>query len=74
MRWSLVRHITDQYVNAMTEKEPSKSHEQLKASKIKRDEEHFALIEDHVINNATDTFYIATHPATLLNIWHACHS
>ena len=58
----------------MTEKEPNKSHEQFKASKMKQDEDHFGLIEEHIMNNATDTFDIATHPATLLNIWHACHS
>ena len=34
MRWSPVRHITGQYVNAMTEKEPSKSHGQLKTSNM----------------------------------------
>ena len=74
MRWSLVRNITDQCVNAMAEKETNKLQEQFKASKMNQDEEHFVLIEEHIINNATDTFDIATHPATLLNMWHACHS
>ena len=67
MRWSLVRHITDQCVNTMTEKVTNKLHKQFKASEMKQDEEHFVLIEEDIINNATDTFDIATHPATLLH-------
>ena len=34
---------------------------------MKEYEEHVVLIEEHIINNATDSFDIATHPATSVN-------
>ena len=51
-----------------------KSHEQLKATKMKQDEETFVLIGEHIINNQTDPFDIATHPATLVNIATGMHA
>ena len=53
MRWSLVRHITGQYVKDMIDAKDSdeqaqnKEHASLQPSKLKQDAEHARIIEEH---------------------------
>ena len=53
MRWSLVRHITGQYVEVKIDDEDTdeqskdKNHASLKPSQLKQDAEHARIIEEH---------------------------
>ncbi|CAC5420134.1 unnamed protein product [Mytilus coruscus] len=79
VRWTLTRHFLASFSNAMNDRgditnKSDNSHEEIKQTALKRDEEQVQAIVNHLNQTMTDPFDIDAHPPCLINISTGMHS
>jgi len=72
VRWTLTRHFLASFVSAMNDS--NTSHEEMKQTTLKRDEEQVQAIVNHLSETMTDPFDIEDHLPCLMNISTGMHA
>ena len=75
VRWTLTRHFLASFISAMNDRAgitstSNTSHEEMKQTTLKRDEEQVQAIVNHLSETMTDPFDIEDHLPCLMN---ACY-
>ena len=78
-RWTLTRHFLASFSSAMNDRAgitstSNTSHEEMKQTTLKRDEEQVQAIVNHLSETMTDPFDIEDHPPCLMNISTGMHA
>jgi hypothetical protein len=79
VRWTLTRHFLTSFSSAMNDRAgitstSNTSHEEMKQTALKRDEEQVQAIVNHLNETMTDPFDIEAHPPCLMNISTCMHA
>ena len=79
VRWTLARHFLASFSRAMNDRAcitntSNTSHEEMKQTALKRDEEQVQTIVNHLNETMTDPFDIEAHPPCLMNISTGMHA
>jgi hypothetical protein len=79
VRWTLTRHFLASFISAMNDRTgitstSNTSHEEMKQTTLKRDEEQVQAIVNHLSETMTDPFDIEDHPPCLMNISTGMHA
>ena len=79
VRWTLTRHFLASFSSAMNDRAgitstSNTSHEEMKQTALKRDEEQVQAIVNHLSETMTDPFDIEAHPPCLMNISTGMHA
>ena len=79
VRWTLTRHFLTSFSSAMNNRAgitstSNTSHEEMKQTALKRDEEQVQAIVNHLNETKTDPFDIEAHPPCLMNISTCMHA
>ena len=79
VRWTLTRHFLASFSSAMNDRagitsNSNTSHEEMKQTALKRDEEQVHAIVNHLSEAMTDPFDIEAHPPCLMNISTGMHA
>jgi hypothetical protein len=79
VRWTLTRHFLASFSSAMNDRAgitstSNTSHEEMKQTALKRDEEQVQAIVNHLNETMTDPFDIEAHSPCLMNISTGMHA
>ena len=79
VRWTLTRHFLSSFSSAMNDRAgitstSNTSHEEMKQTALKRDEEQVQAIVNHLNETMTDPFDIEAHTTCLMNISTGMHA
>jgi hypothetical protein len=79
IRWTLTRYFLASFSSAMNDRAgitstSNTSHEEMRQTALKRDEEPVQAIVNHLIETMTDPFDIEAHPPCLMNIYTGMHA
>jgi hypothetical protein len=79
VRWTLTRRFLASFSSAMNDRAcitstSNTSHEEMKQTALKRDEEQVQAIVNHLNETITDPFDIEAHPSCLMNISTGMHA
>ena len=74
VRWTLTKHFLASFSSAMNDRAYNTSHEEMKQTALKRDEEQVQAMVNHLNETMTDPFDIEAHPPCVMNISTGMHA